>query len=181
MPDDLHPGEQDLEVGGDDLLDRDEPLAVRELDEPREQRRHLHAGEAPLAARGIPDERGEVQRERGDVGERVRRVDRERGEHREHALTEERLQMSSILLVELLPVDDPEPLLLERRAEIVRPQRVRASAELDHALADAGQLLVGCEPLRGGGTDAGVALLLQTGDADLEELVEVRTRRSRGT
>ena len=52
MPHDLHPGEQDLEVRRDHLLDRDEPLAVGQLDEPREQRRHLDAGEPPHAARG---------------------------------------------------------------------------------------------------------------------------------
>jgi hypothetical protein len=39
---------------------------------------------------------------------------------------------------------------------------------------DAGQLFIGREPLRRGRADAGVALLLQACDTNLEELVEVR-------
>ena len=97
-------------MGGDDLLDRDEPFAVGELDEPREQRRDLHAREPPFPARRVPDEGREVQRERRDVRERVRRVDRQRREHREDALSERAsrgARRSSV--VELRPIDEPEP------------------------------------------------------------------------
>ena len=46
---DLHAGEQLVEVGGDDLLERHEPLAVGHHHEPRQQVGHLDPGEAPLA------------------------------------------------------------------------------------------------------------------------------------
>ncbi len=86
VADDLHAGEEDLQVRGDDLLDRDEPLAIRHLDEPRQQWRDLHAGETPLSARGVTNEGREVEREGGDVGERVRGVDGQRGQYREDPL-----------------------------------------------------------------------------------------------
>ena len=46
------PGEELVEVGGDDLLERHEALAVGQHHEPGQQRRHLHPGEALLAAVG---------------------------------------------------------------------------------------------------------------------------------
>ena len=59
-------------------------------DEPWEQRRHLHPGEPLVAARRVAHGDGQVEREVRDVGERVGGVDRERGEHREDRLGEER-------------------------------------------------------------------------------------------
>ena len=55
-----------------------------------QQRRHLHAREALLAARGVAHDDREVQRQVRDVRERVRGVDRERREHREDAVLEHR-------------------------------------------------------------------------------------------
>jgi hypothetical protein len=173
MADDLHPREEDLEVCRDHLLDRDEPLAVGQLHEPREQRRHLDAREPARARRGIANERGEVQRQRGDVRERVGRVDRQRREDREHPLAEEHPEVLPIVVVEVLPIDDTEALFLERRPELLVPQDVRAGHGCGDALADPRELLVGRRSLRRGRSDARVALLLESGDADLEELVEV--------
>ena len=78
---DLHAREQPLEVLADDVLERDEPL-VAERHEPVEDRRHLDPGEVLLAGLGVADRDGQVEREPGDVGERVRRVDRQRGRAR---------------------------------------------------------------------------------------------------
>ena len=50
---DLHAGEQLVEVRGDHLLERDEPLAVGQHDEAGQQRRHLDPREAPLAGVGV--------------------------------------------------------------------------------------------------------------------------------
>ena len=57
------PGEELVEVGGDHLLERHEPLAVGQRDEPRQQRRDLHAGESALPRRRGRGRCGEVQRE----------------------------------------------------------------------------------------------------------------------
>ena len=50
---DLHAREQLVEVGGDDLLERHEALAVGHDHEAGQQRRHLHPGEAALVVDGV--------------------------------------------------------------------------------------------------------------------------------
>jgi len=45
-----------------------------------------------------------------------------------------------------------------------------------HAFADARQHLIGTQPVGAELDDSGLDLMLQAGDADLEELVEVRAR-----
>ncbi len=74
--DDVHAEEERRQVRSDHLLERHESLAVGRDDEPRQQRRHLHAGEAVLAGVGVRDSDTEVQGEVGDVGERVTGVER---------------------------------------------------------------------------------------------------------
>ena len=76
-----HAHEQLVQLRGDDLLDRDPPLAVGQRDQAREHVGNLHAGEAPLARVGIAHHRGEVEREVRDVRERMARIERERREH----------------------------------------------------------------------------------------------------
>jgi hypothetical protein len=139
---DLHPREQDIQVRSDDLLDGDEPLTVRHLDEPGEQRRDLDAREAPFPAGRVPDEGCEVERQRRDVGERMRRIDREWREHREDPLAEQLAEVLSVGGVELGPTHEPHSLLLERRPEVVDPQRVRAAVELRHPFRDASELFL---------------------------------------
>ena len=122
--DHLHAGEQLPEVGGDQLLDRQEPharLSRSDRDEPGhvvghldpgEQLRRRRPGRAPTTAR--------FSDRLGDVRERVRRVDGERGEHRE----------------DLLPEVGAQPLPLARR-----PGRPSAPAAMPSA-ASFGQDLV---------------------------------------
>ena len=57
-------------------------------DEPRHVVGHLDPGEVRRPAVGVAHHHGEVQRQPADVGERVRRVDRQRGEHREDLVAE---------------------------------------------------------------------------------------------
>ena len=90
----LHAGEQRLEVLGDDVLERHEPL-LADGDEPVEDRRHLDPGEVLLAGLRVAHQHGEVERQPGDVGERVRGVDRERGQDREDPLLEQLLAAAS--------------------------------------------------------------------------------------
>ena len=88
--DDVHAGEQRRHVRGDDLLDEHEPVGA-DADEPRQQRWDLHPGEVLPSAFSVAHDDREVQRQPGDVGERVGRVDRERGQHREDVLVEQRV------------------------------------------------------------------------------------------
>ena len=98
----LHAGEQLLQVRGDDVLQRDVPLRGR-LQEARQQRRHLDPREVLVAADRVAHDDGEVQRQPGDVRERVRRVHGQRGEHREDLLPEEGEQPGLLLLASARP------------------------------------------------------------------------------
>ncbi len=92
--DQRHPGEQLIEVGGDHLLDRHEPPSAGELEEPRQQRRDLHPREAADAAVRVADDDRKVERQIADVRERVRRIDRERGENGEDPFLEHLLKLA---------------------------------------------------------------------------------------
>ena len=117
----LHAGEEPLEVLADDVLERHEPL-VAERHEPVEDRRHLDPGEVLLAGLGVADQHGEVEREPGDVGERVRRVDGQRGEHREDPLLEQPLAVLLLLAVEVVPADQLDAGVGQRGDDLVAEQ-----------------------------------------------------------
>src|SRR6202022_1010270 len=72
---DLHSGEEDVEVRGDHLLERDKTHSVGQGDETRQKRWHLDAGEAHLMAHRVTDHYRQVEREVRDVGEGMRRID----------------------------------------------------------------------------------------------------------
>ena len=122
---DLHAGEELVEVGGDHLLERHEPLAVGHHHEPGQQVGHLHPGEAPLAGDRVAEQHGEVQRQVRDVGERVARVDGERGEHREDPLLERLDEVLLVVVVELVPARTAG---CRSRPARARPRRGRAAA-----------------------------------------------------
>ncbi len=93
---DLHAREERGEMGADHLLERDETVPRRSGDEPGEQRRHLHPGEPALVPQRVTDEHRQVQRQVGDVRERVPGVDRQRREDREDVVVEEPGQLFAV-------------------------------------------------------------------------------------
>ena len=111
----------------------------------------------------------------GDVRERVARVDGERREHREDALLVDLGHPLALDGVEVVPADDRDAGRGERRHQLVEVHRLLAGDELVGLLLDLGQLLGGGAPVGRRLLDAGGDLVLQGGDADLEELVEVRS------
>ena len=113
----LHAREEPLEVLADHVLERHEAL-VAERHEAAEDRWHLHPGEVLLAGLGVPDQHREVEREPGDVGEGVGRVDGQRCQHREDPVAEQPLAVLLLLLVEVGPPDQLDVLLQERRHEV---------------------------------------------------------------
>ena len=88
---DLHAGEERLEIGADDLLQRHELVGRDQRHPARQDLRHLHPGEALLAVRA-PQHHRERQAQVGDVGERMARIHRERRQHREHVGVEVRVE-----------------------------------------------------------------------------------------
>ena len=142
---DLHPREEHVEVRCDHLLDRHEAPAAGHLEEPRQQRRHLHAREAGLARQGVARDHGQVQRKVGDVRERVGGVDGERRQHREDPVFEHLAQLVALRRLELVPVDDAD----SRGAELVAhglEDPAGAGGQLLHPDADRVELLARAEP-----------------------------------
>ena len=115
---------------GDHLLERHEALAVGHHDEAREQRRDLHPGEALLAGLGVADRDREVEREVRDVRERVGRVHRERGEHREDARVEHLDEVLAVVVVELVPVGERDADVFERGRDLLGEELGLAGDEL---------------------------------------------------
>ena len=105
----------------------------------------------------------------------MRRVDRERREHGEDALTEPLLQQLTIGLGELVPMHETDALLLERGQQVTDDEGTGTLLQRVDLLADRRELLRGAHAVGGHRRDAGVDLLLEARDPDLEELVEVLT------
>ena len=184
----LHAGEQLRQVRGDEVLDRQEGdrLVVRVVgghpDQARHVVGHLDAREPLGAALGVAHGHGEVEREPGDVGERVRRVDGQRRQHREDLVAVKYVDSRRALVVgQRRPPVDPDALLVELRADLVEEHLARARRRWPGARGDAGQLLARGEPVGAAHGEAGLVAALQPGDPDHVELVEVATRRSPGT
>ena len=170
---DLHAGEQHVEMRGDHLLEGDEALAVGHDDEAWEKSGDLHAREPAVAAGRVAHHHREVQREVGDVRERVPRVDTERREHREDALVEHAHHVLAVVVVERFPVGHPDPDVGEGGHDPVEEDPRLALGELVDARPDGGQLLARGEAVRRAHAEAGRDLVLQASNAHPEELVEV--------
>ena len=168
----LHAGEEPAQVLADDVLERHEPL-VADVDEAVERRRHLHAREVLLARLGVAHQHGEVEREPGDVGEGVGRVDGERRQDREDPLLEELLAGLLLLLVEVVPAQELDAVVEQRRHDLVAEQRGVAGGQLTGLGPDRLEHLARHQPRRGPYGDARGDASLEAGDADHEELVEV--------
>ena len=169
---DLHAGEQQVQVGRHGVLEREVALRA-DLHPAVDDGRHLDAREVVLAGAGVAQHHGHVERQAGDVGERVRRVDRERGQHREDpgpvVLRDELLLVGR----EVVPAQQLDALGLEVVREVLVQVVGVATLELlarrDAALQD----LLRVQAARRGHRDARRDAPLQAGDAHHEELVEV--------
>ena len=167
---DLHPVEEGVEVGLDDLVDQDEVRRL-DLEQPRQDLRDLDPREPALAGLGIAQPDRDRQAERRDVGERVSRIDGQRREHRED-LVEEALAEGLVVLGDRRVVEQLDPLGGERAPDRDVDRRV-VGDEFEDARAGGRELLVGSAPIGRTGDLAGLDLLAQAGHADLEELIEV--------
>ena len=106
-------------------------------------------------------------------GNGMRGVDGEGGEHREDARFELAGELGALLVAQLVPVGELDAGVLERRRDLLREHSRLAGDELFDADADRAELLDLVEAVGRVAAHPGRELLLQAGDADLEELVEV--------
>ncbi|MET3801824.1 hypothetical protein ABID70_001779 [Clavibacter michiganensis] len=176
--DDLHAGEQRLELVRDEVLERDEVDGARarvrrERHEARQHLRHLDARELLAVRLRVADAHREVERQAGDVGERVRGIHRERHEHGEYLLGEQLVQAVLLGLVERVPAHDADAVLLEGRADAVVEGGRVPDLEPVRGLVDGREHLGGGAADVGGDGEARRDAALEAGDADHEELVEV--------
>src|SRR2546425_10410231 len=177
LGDDLHAREQKRKVKRDHVLQRHVALAplnrIIQRDEARQDRRNVDPVEALLLALRIADHHREVQRQVRDIGEWVPGVDRERGQDREDLLAEDRVQLRQLLLADFVLAHEGNAGLGERRQDLaVVDRRLAVDQSLDPR-ADRLQLFEGRHAVRRGNCDRGQDLLLQTGDAHLEEVIQV--------
>ena len=176
---DLHAGEEVAEVVRDEVFEGDvarvlDRLAGVDAHEARQHLRNLDAGELLAAGAAVPHAHREVEGEARDVGERMRRVDRERHEHREDLPREVAAQVLALALAELRPRHDPDAGLGEGRLhELLVDDRVPL-LQLVRLPRDVAQHVERCATdIRRHG-ESGDDAALQAGDPHHEELVEVR-------
>ena len=172
---DDHADEEPIELRANDLLSEDEPTG-RAADQPREHVGHLEASKSPITSLGVGHIDGQRQRKVRDVGKRVARVDRQRGEDREHPLFVEVVELGAFLGGRVIPVDDLDARSAEFGNEVIDERCVELLDHFGHPDSDRCQLLRRCTTVPGRLIDAGDQLVFERCNSDLEELVEVGRR-----
>ncbi|CAB4994836.1 unannotated protein [freshwater metagenome] len=168
----LHAGEEIVQVSGDDVFERDEARAT-DVEEPRQHRRHLHAGKQLAPGVWVAHHHGEIQRQARDVGERVRWIDREGRQHREDLVEEDTSELLALGVAQLAPPHYLDALLDQPGQNLA----VEALGMPQHHLVRMGQRdvvhLARQFPARGPGGDPGSDASFEPGDTDHKELVEI--------
>ena len=99
---DLHAGEEPVEEVGDHALERQQPAVRAGREEPRQSFRHLHAGEALLAALRVAREHPEAEGQARDVREALPGADAERRQHGEDLALEAVLEHAQLVGIEVV-------------------------------------------------------------------------------
>ena len=167
---DLHAREQRVEVGLDDLVDEDEAMRL-DLHEAGQDLRDLDPREPTFAGLRVAQPDGDRQGQRRDVREWMAWVHRERREDRKD-LVEEALAKCRMVFRDRRIVDELDALGGEGPPDVHEHRRMLGD-ESEDALAGCGELLVGCAAVGRARDLAGLDLLAQAGDPDLEELIEI--------
>ncbi len=172
--DDLHAGEQPVEVLGDQILERDEGEAVAGRDEARQHLlRDLHARERLHVRHRVAYEHAERERQVGDVRERTPEADGERRQHREDLVAEAVVERAPLLRPDVVDADDPDAVVGQPRPQL---ELQAAALALDVRTVDLTDRLER-GPRRAAvlqrRLDARLDLVVQAGHAHHEELVEV--------
>ena len=106
-------------------------------------------------------------------------ADGQRREHGEHLAAEALVERLALLGVDLVDADDADAVLGQRGAQVALDAACLAVGQLDDPLAELVDDLRRRAPVGARVAEAGVDLVVQAGDADHEELVEVRREDGR--
>ena len=172
--DELHLGEEPGQEVLDHRLQRDREPAVTDRDPARQTLGDLHAREPFLARLRIPDDDPEVQREPGDVRERLTRPDGERGQHREDLAGKVVLELRQLVGGRVVDRTDDDALGRESGAELVAPQKRLGGDQIERARTGLVERLLWAAAIRGTHRKPRRNLVVQSGDTHHEELVEHR-------
>ena len=176
LPVDLVTGEEAVDEQGHGLFEADEAVLAGVV--------RRQANEA-LDAAGNAQQRGHVlavgparhlQRHRqakiGDERERVRRVDGERGEHREDRIEEIVLQPVAVGIADAAGIDEVDVGFVQFAAQL-RPACLLVAGQAGTGITDGAELPAQRAPVVGHHGDALALLALEAGEAHHEELVEI--------
>jgi hypothetical protein len=170
---DLHAGEELVEVARDHLLERHEGR-LPDRDEARQHLLgHLHPRECLVQRHRVAQPDRKAEREIRDVGEGAAGPNRQRSEHREDLLAEYAVELSQLRGVAVLAGQDADACGVERRPHPLLEQARMAGALLLHALGDGADRLERREAVIAAGVHARIHLIVQPGNPDHEELVQV--------
>ncbi len=174
MVDDLHPREQRPEVGGDQRVERNQGVAITDVDEAPEQLlRNLDPGEDLVVLLGVVQSDDQREREVRDVREGATAADHKRRQDGEHLPLEQVCELLALLVGCLVRRDDANPAFGQGRAQLGFDDAADALALLEDAIADRIEGLRREHPVGGAGGRARLDLVLEVGHADHEDLVEV--------
>ena len=169
-------GEQPRDEQAARLFERHDPrrpaFGDREADEALDFLRHADQRVHRLAVFGAMELEGDRKAEVRDERERMRRIDRERRQHREDVLEEVVFEPGAVGLLQAVAFHEHDVRGLEFVAKLP-PAGLLVGGEARYAIADLCKLLARREPVRAPGRDALAHLRLEARDADHEELVEV--------
>ena len=148
----------------------------RHVDDARQRARHLHDREVRVAAEGIGagELDDEVQALVLDLRERPCRVEREGRQHRFHFELEVALERRRLRPRRALWLQQVDARLGQCRRQLVVEDAVLLRDQCPRARVDRDELLADRHAVGADGDGAALLALLERGDADLEELIEVR-------
>ena len=176
----VHAGEQLADVGVEHRGQEHVGVLLgaqfaRQPDHARQRARCLHDRSARVAAEGIAalEFDGEVQALVEHAREGVGGVEADRRQHRHHLAHEILVDPRALRLGPQAAAQEDHAFLLERGQDVVVEQFVLLRDDLVHLVADALEQVGGGDAVLARLAAADADLLLDAGDADLEELVEV--------
>ena len=149
-------------------------VGIGQADDPRQRARRAHDRHVALAAEGVAalQQHHHVQRLVEDLRERVRRVQRQRRQHRHDLVAEMLAQPRGLLGRPLLALQQADALVPQRGADFLVEAAVLRVDQRRGAVVDAVQQGGRRQPV-GGGRQAEFDGVADRTAADLEELVEV--------
>ena len=176
----VHPGEQFADELVQDRGEEDEGIGAvaqlaRQQDHARQHARRLHDGGVGTAPEGVLafEFDGEVEALVEDAREGVRGVEPDRRQYRHHLAQEEAADPLALRLVPVRAAQEADAFGVERRQDFLVEQRVLRLDQGARFGADAQQVFLRRQAVGGDRLRAELDLFLESGDADLEELVQV--------